>query len=146
MFDSNAIAALKTQVLDAVADYCNRNDCGEVGYALEDEISEVFMEWTATQLQSRLSDLLPSRMGERQQPTGGLVLTRREAQSVVVDDQMLITIDCIVGAKVRLRFNAPRDLQVFRLENWPGHKGGKDRQSDARNVARGQSSRNGHDY
>ena len=32
VFDSNTIATLKVQVLDAVANYCNENGCGEVGY------------------------------------------------------------------------------------------------------------------
>jgi len=45
-----------------------------------------------------------------------LVLSRRRGESVVVDDDIEITIVDIRGNKVRLGINAPRNVSVHRKE------------------------------
>jgi carbon storage regulator len=45
-----------------------------------------------------------------------LVLSRREGETVMIGDNIGITITRIEGTAVRLRISAPRDVPVFREE------------------------------
>ena len=45
-----------------------------------------------------------------------LVLTRKRNQSIVVNDNIELTIIDIQGDQVRLGINAPKDVKVFRKE------------------------------
>ena len=45
-----------------------------------------------------------------------LVLTRKKNQSIVVNDNIELTIIDIQGDQVRVGINAPRDVKVFRKE------------------------------
>lgn len=45
-----------------------------------------------------------------------LVLTRRKNQSIVIGDQIVITVLEVKGDQIRLGITAPRDVQVYREE------------------------------
>lgn len=45
-----------------------------------------------------------------------LVLTRKKNQSIVVNDNIEVTIIDIQGDQVRVGINAPKDVKVFRKE------------------------------
>ncbi len=45
-----------------------------------------------------------------------LVLSRKKNESIIIDDQIVITIVEIRGDKVRLGIEAPRDVAVHRRE------------------------------
>ncbi|MFN9942686.1 MAG: carbon storage regulator CsrA [bacterium] len=45
-----------------------------------------------------------------------LVLSRKKNESIVIDDQVVITIIEVRGDKVRLGIQAPRDVAVHRQE------------------------------
>lgn len=45
-----------------------------------------------------------------------LVLTRKINQSIMIGDQVEISILAVSGDKIRLGINAPRDVPVFRRE------------------------------
>jgi carbon storage regulator len=45
-----------------------------------------------------------------------LVLSRKKNESIVIDEQIVITVVEIRGDKVRLGINAPRDVAVHRQE------------------------------
>jgi carbon storage regulator len=45
-----------------------------------------------------------------------LVLTRKKNQSIVVNDNIELTIIDIQGDQVRVGINAPKDVKVFRKE------------------------------
>ena len=45
-----------------------------------------------------------------------LVLTRKTNQSIMIGDEIEVTILSVTGDKVRLGINAPRDVPVFRQE------------------------------
>lgn len=45
-----------------------------------------------------------------------LVLTRKANQSIMIGDQIEVSILSVVGEKVRLGIEAPRDVPVFRKE------------------------------
>jgi carbon storage regulator len=45
-----------------------------------------------------------------------LVLTRKSNQSIMIGDDIEITVLSIMGEKVRLGIQAPRDIPVFRKE------------------------------
>jgi carbon storage regulator len=45
-----------------------------------------------------------------------LVLTRRKNQSIVIGDQIIVTVLEVKGDQIRLGITAPRDVQVFREE------------------------------
>ena len=46
-----------------------------------------------------------------------LVLTRKRNQSIVVNDNIEVTIIDIQGDQVRVGINAPKDVKVFRKES-----------------------------
>ena len=45
-----------------------------------------------------------------------LVLTRRKNQSIVIGDQIIVTVLEVKGDQIRLVITAPRDVQVYREE------------------------------
>ncbi len=45
-----------------------------------------------------------------------LVLTRKTNQSIMIGDEIEITILSVSGDKVRIGIDAPRDISVFRRE------------------------------
>ena len=45
-----------------------------------------------------------------------LVLTRKPNQSIMIGDDVEITVLAIIGEKVRIGIDAPRDIPVFRKE------------------------------
>ncbi len=45
-----------------------------------------------------------------------LVLTRRKNQSIVIGDDIVITVLDVKGDNIRLGITAPRDVQVYREE------------------------------
>ena len=45
-----------------------------------------------------------------------LVLTRREKESIVIADRITVTVIKIRGNRVRLAIEAPREIQVLRVE------------------------------
>jgi carbon storage regulator len=45
-----------------------------------------------------------------------LVLTRKAGESIVIDDQITITVLAIEGSKIRLGVEAPREVPVDRAE------------------------------
>jgi carbon storage regulator len=45
-----------------------------------------------------------------------LVLTRKRNESIVIGDDIEVTVLSVVGEKVRMGIQAPRDIPVFRKE------------------------------
>jgi carbon storage regulator len=45
-----------------------------------------------------------------------LVLTRKSNQSIVIGDEIEISVLSVMGEKVRIGIQAPRDIPVFRKE------------------------------
>ncbi|MFN8130035.1 MAG: carbon storage regulator CsrA [Solirubrobacteraceae bacterium] len=45
-----------------------------------------------------------------------LVLTRKSNQSIMIGDDIEVTVLSVMGEKVRLGIQAPRDIPVFRTE------------------------------
>lgn len=57
----------------------------------------------------------------------GLVLTRRVGESVVIGEDIVITVTELSNGRVKLHFDAPRDVPVDRLEIWQSKNPGKER-------------------
>ncbi len=47
-----------------------------------------------------------------------LVLSRRTDESIVIDEDIVITVLSVEGGKVKLGITAPRDITVLRQELW----------------------------
>ncbi len=47
-----------------------------------------------------------------------LVLSRTEGQTIVIDGRIRVTIVAILGTKIRVGVDAPRDVVVDREEIW----------------------------
>ncbi len=45
-----------------------------------------------------------------------LVLSRKKGQSIIINDNIVVTVVDIRGDKVRLGFDAPRDVPIHRQE------------------------------
>jgi carbon storage regulator len=45
-----------------------------------------------------------------------LVLTRKSNQSIMIGDDIEVSVLAVMGAKVRIGISAPRDVPVFRKE------------------------------
>ncbi|CAN5472843.1 hypothetical protein BH20ACT19_BH20ACT19_12310 [soil metagenome] len=60
-----------------------------------------------------------------------LVLTRKGNQSIMIGDDIEVSVLAIMGEKVRLGIEAPRSVPVFRKEVWV------DIQSDREDTAEG---------
>ena len=55
---------------------------------------------------------LPGRRGQKHM----LVLTRKSNQSIMIGDDIEVSVLSIMGEKVRIGIQAPRDIPVFRKE------------------------------
>lgn len=62
-----------------------------------------------------------------------LVLTRKANQSIMIGDTIEVSVLSVLGEKVRLGIQAPRDVPVFRTEVF--------REIQAQNVAAAETSR-----
>jgi carbon storage regulator len=47
-----------------------------------------------------------------------LVLTRRIEESLVIDDNIIVTVLSVDGDKVKLGITAPREVTILRMELW----------------------------
>jgi carbon storage regulator CsrA len=47
-----------------------------------------------------------------------LVLSRRNGESIVIDDRIRVQVDRILGSRVRLLIDAPEQVRVDRGEVW----------------------------
>ena len=63
-----------------------------------------------------------------------LVLTRKGNQSIMIGDDIEVTVLAVMGEKVRIGIDAPRNVPVFRkevyLEIQAGNDGRADREGD----------------
>lgn len=71
-----------------------------------------------------------------------LVLTRKSNQSIMIGDNIEVSVLAIVGEKVRVGISAPRDVPVFRKEVYLEIKGAagpapKDEPADVDAALRG---------
>jgi len=66
-----------------------------------------------------------------------LVLTRKPNQSIMIGDDIEVSILSVMGEKVRIGIAAPRSVPVFRKEVWLDlHSGEGDVSADAQELAR----------
>ena len=63
-----------------------------------------------------------------------LVLTRKPNQSIMIGDEIEISVLAIMGEKVRIGIDAPRSIPVFRKEVYLDIKSGEDGKADAEAV------------
>jgi carbon storage regulator len=63
-----------------------------------------------------------------------LVLTRKPNQSIMIGDEIEISVLAIMGEKVRIGIEAPRSIPVFRKEVYLDIKSGEDATADAEAV------------
>lgn len=59
-----------------------------------------------------------------------LVLTRKTNESIMIGDEVEITILSVAGDKVRLGIDAPRDVDIFRKEVYDSRQSGGDAADD----------------
>ena len=64
-----------------------------------------------------------------------LVLTRKSNQSIMIGDEIEVSVLAIMGEKVRIGIQAPRDVPVFRKEVYIEIQ---DEQTEASGDARGE--------
>src|SRR5689334_7896427 len=60
--------------------------------------------------------LSPDPRNGARRPPGMLVLTRKANQSIMIGDTIEVSVLSVLGEKVRLGIQAPRDVPVFRKE------------------------------
>ena len=65
---------------------------------------------------------------------GVLVLTRKSNQSIMVGDDIEISVLAIMGEKVRIGIEAPRSVPVFRKEVYVEIQQGRDPNEDRKHV------------
>jgi carbon storage regulator len=65
---------------------------------------------------------------------GVLVLTRKSNQSIMVGDDIEISVLAIMGEKVRIGIEAPRSVPVFRKEVYVEIQQGRDPAEDRKQV------------
>jgi carbon storage regulator len=63
-----------------------------------------------------------------------LVLTRKSNQSIMVGDNIEISVLAIMGEKVRIGIDAPRSVPVFRKEVYVEIQQGRDPAEDRKQV------------
>ncbi len=57
-------------------------------------------------------------------PGGGLVVSRNVGESVVIADDIIVTVVEVKSGKCRLHFAAPRDIPIDRMEVHEAKKNG----------------------
>jgi len=60
-----------------------------------------------------------------------LVLTRKARESIMIGDEVEISVDAIMDGKVRIGIEAPRSIRVFRKEIYVEIERDQDPQDDA---------------
>ena len=60
-----------------------------------------------------------------------LVLTRKARESIMIGDEVEISVDAITDGKVRIGIEAPRSIRVFRKEIYVEIERDQDPQDDA---------------
>lgn len=69
--------------------------------------------------------------------TGVLVLTRKSNQSIMIGDEIEVTVLAVMGEKVRIGIRAPRSVPVFRTEVYEDiHEGGNERDAEPQQESR----------
>jgi carbon storage regulator len=63
-----------------------------------------------------LGVIAPAAIGETEGCTALLVLTRKSNQSIMIGDDIEVSVLSVVGEKVRIGIQAPSDVPVFRTE------------------------------
>ena len=63
-----------------------------------------------------------------------LVLTRKSNQSIMIGDDIEVSVLSIMGEKVRIGIQAPRDIPVFRKEVYLEIQQDKPREEDRKEV------------
>ncbi|MCY4611371.1 MAG: carbon storage regulator CsrA [Gammaproteobacteria bacterium] len=58
------------------------------------------------------------------------ILTRKIGESLIIDDQVTVTVMEMKGNQVRLGIDAPRDVRIYREEIFPRDASGKARKSE----------------
>jgi len=74
-----------------------------------------------------------------------LVLTRKKNESIVINDNIKVTVVEIRGDKVRLGIEAPREIDVHRQEVYEQIHGKRDEESQEAHAAHGPASQTGSD-
>ena len=63
-----------------------------------------------------------------------LVLTRKSNQSIMIGDEIEVSVLAIMGEKVRIGIEAPRSVPVFRKEVYVEIQQGRDSEEDKKQV------------
>ena len=74
-----------------------------------------------------------------------LVLTRKPQQSVMIGDDIEVTVIAVQGDKVRLGINAPADVPIFRMEIYVEIAREREREKGAGGGADAEEARSGRD-
>lgn len=53
----------------------------------------------------------------------GLILSRKRDESIIIGDDIVVTVVGIRGDRVRLGIKAPKSVRVDRMEVWEGMEG-----------------------
>ena len=61
-----------------------------------------------------------------------LVLTRKANQSIMIGDEIEVSVLAVMGEKVRIGIQAPRSIPVFRKEVYEEIQEGRDESGDSR--------------
>jgi len=74
-----------------------------------------------------------------------LVLTRKANQSIMIGDEIEVSVLAVMGEKVRIGIEAPRSVPVFRKEVWieiqrePGTEGEREEVNEALDRLKGKT-------
>ncbi len=63
-----------------------------------------------------------------------LVLTRKANQSIMIGDEIEVSVLAVMGEKVRIGIEAPRAIPVFRKEVWIDIQEGQEPSRDGRQA------------
>jgi carbon storage regulator len=70
--------------------------------------------------------VVPASLSQAGEALDVLVLTRKGNQSIMIGDDIEISVLAIMGEKVRLGIEAPRAVPIFRKEVWLDIQEGRD--------------------
>ncbi|MCY3852587.1 MAG: carbon storage regulator CsrA [Gammaproteobacteria bacterium] len=59
-----------------------------------------------------------------------LILTRKIGESLIIDDEVTVTVMGMKGNQVRLGIDAPRNVRIYREEIFPRDASSKARESE----------------